>query len=234
MLFAITLWWIWKWRNDAIFSNKLAPLQVRVNWIISQWIETNNAFTKAEIQMNKEKQRSWKKMCWAKPQGDFMKINVDGIVNLSTNRAGCGGILRDSKGEWRGGFVNNMGVCSPLQAEAWALLRGIQVATQLGCRKVIFECDLKEVVEAMNKSTISNTIAQNIVSACKKEIHRIETWKVAWIAREQNATADKLATLATVFDRGLHILKEPPQVVIDTLEDEAAGIPCWRNAFDSS
>lgn len=98
---------------------------------------------------------------------------ICGLVEL-TNKAGCGGILRNNKGEWRGGFVNNIGACPPIQAEAWAMLRGIQVAAQQGCKKVIFECDSKDIVEFMNKNTRSSTATHNILTACKEELFRIE------------------------------------------------------------
>lgn len=56
-LFAITLWWLWKWRNEAIFSSKIYSLHYKVNWILTQWAEVNTAFAKAENQHNPDNQR---------------------------------------------------------------------------------------------------------------------------------------------------------------------------------
>lgn len=36
-LFAITIWWLWKWRNEAIFSNIERPTNLKINWIFSNY-----------------------------------------------------------------------------------------------------------------------------------------------------------------------------------------------------
>lgn len=78
-----------------------------------------------------------------------MKIYFDGVVDLSANLASCGGVIRDSTGSWLRGFVSNIGACSPALAEAWALLRSIQLAIQMRFQNVIFEGDSREIVEGV-------------------------------------------------------------------------------------
>nr|GMD86998.1 F-box/kelch-repeat protein At1g80440-like [Ipomoea batatas] len=65
----------------------------------------------------------------------------------------------------------------------------------------------------MNKNDTDNTAIHNILTACKRELRQIEIWMIAWVTREQNITADKLATMAGTIGSGLHILKEPPDEI---------------------
>lgn len=30
-LFAITMWWIWKWRNDEVFNSTTKPLRIKTS-----------------------------------------------------------------------------------------------------------------------------------------------------------------------------------------------------------
>lgn len=117
-LFATTVWWIWKWRNDVAFNNAEYPLKFKVNWILTQVEHANRAFSRANNHQRSNPIWSWRKLHWSKPQEGYAKVNVDGAVVQATNTAGCGGIIRDDTGLWKGGFICNIGSCSPLQAEA--------------------------------------------------------------------------------------------------------------------
>lgn len=46
-VFTMTLWWVWEWRNDAIFNNTVKPLQFKTSWISSQVEGINRAFCRA-------------------------------------------------------------------------------------------------------------------------------------------------------------------------------------------
>ncbi|XP_031107743.1 uncharacterized protein LOC116012358 [Ipomoea triloba] len=148
-------------------------------------------------------------------------------METNTNIAGCGGVMRDASGHWKAGYVHNIGICSPLQAESWALLKGLQLATTHAARKVIFESDSSEVVRRMNNSHVDATDS-NIILACKHECRRFEEVKILLIAREKNAVADFLAKLAKQYAQGVHILTTPPVEVARLLEEDATGIPQWR------
>ncbi|XP_019197687.1 PREDICTED: uncharacterized protein LOC109191482 [Ipomoea nil] len=147
-LFATTLWWIWRWRNDAVFNNQEKSLSYKVEWIQTQAEETPKAFRKTRTPLLS----SWSKLCWTKPPAGIIKINIDASVDLMTSRAGCGGVARDDSGSWLAGFTYNIGICSPLVAEAWALLKGIQLAKHLDFRDVIFETDSKEISESVARN----------------------------------------------------------------------------------
>lgn len=91
-------------------------------------------------------------MSWKKPPGSWMKINVDGAFNETTETMGAGGIIRDHNGSWQVGFVFNIGKGHPLLAKAWAALIGIQIACDRGYNDVILESDSLELVHLLNST----------------------------------------------------------------------------------
>lgn len=169
-LFAISLWWIWKYWNEVIFNNSERPLQSKVAWVMSQIDKVSRTFSRSQTHQNTTAPNSWTKLIWTKPQEGFVKLNIDGSVDYHSNAACCGGAIRDSNGRWKSGFLYNFGVCSPLQAEAWALLRGIQLAVFMGYKKVIIESDSSVIVESFGKETTPNSVVHNILKACNTRV----------------------------------------------------------------
>ena len=67
-------------------------------------------------------------MAWAKPRANAIKLNTDGAFSNSTGEARCGGLIRDSNGQWKGGFVMKIGQCSIMKAKLWAICKGLELA----------------------------------------------------------------------------------------------------------
>ncbi|XP_019167626.1 PREDICTED: uncharacterized protein LOC109163328 [Ipomoea nil] len=164
-LFAITLWWIWKWRNEAVFNNNVKPLCFKISWVKAQYEEVNNAFMKGKGLMNTQNLPAWRQLRWEKPQEDFAKPNVDGSVQCYTNKASCGGLIRDSSESWIQGFVYNIGSCSPLEAEAWAILKGVQLAIHMGNSRIIIESDSADAVKFIKGGAPLRIPTHNILAA---------------------------------------------------------------------
>lgn len=152
-----------------------------------------------------------------KPHEGFVKVNVDDAVDRNSSRASCGGLIRDETGSWKYGFMYNIGNCTPLQAEACALLKGVQLAINMGLNRVIFEIDSSEIAGYMKSARPPTIAAHNILEACRRELRSIEVWQITQIAREQNQVADTLAKLSRGFPGRLKILTEPPDEVLGML-----------------
>ena len=59
---------------------------------------------------------------------------------------GVGGVIRGCQGEWIARFTKSIGICNANCAEEWAILEGLQLAWDLGLKKVILESDAREVI----------------------------------------------------------------------------------------
>lgn len=59
---------------------------------------------------------------WEAPPEGWVTLNTDGAAKGNLGPAEAGGVLRDEKGGWRGGFSENLGRCLAVKAEIRAVL----------------------------------------------------------------------------------------------------------------
>ncbi|KAL4346274.1 hypothetical protein GQ457_17G023140 [Hibiscus cannabinus] len=64
---------------------------------------------------------------WQPPQQGWFCLNIDAAVKAVTNMGSIEGIIRGSSGEWIIGYTKQIGHVSPLQAELWSILVGLEV-----------------------------------------------------------------------------------------------------------
>ena len=112
-------------------------------------INAANLYVDSEFQGVAIGHNSIRHPMWQLPMNGWIKLNVDGAVSASLNRARCGGVVRDAAGQWVAGFSTALGCCEAYEAEEWALLKGLELVWQLGFRKVILESDAKEVIDVL-------------------------------------------------------------------------------------
>ncbi|PNX57779.1 ribonuclease H, partial [Trifolium pratense] len=64
------------------------------------------------------------------------------VLHNGQSVAGCGGVIRDNNSVWRGGFANNLGICSAYVAELWGVVfEGLRYARRLGFNRIELEVD---------------------------------------------------------------------------------------------
>lgn len=72
-----------------------------------------------------------KLIAWVRPDYGWTKLNTDGASHGNAGLATAGGVLRDSDGQWCGGFALNIGLCSAPLAELWGVYYGLYMAREM-------------------------------------------------------------------------------------------------------
>ncbi|KAK4270818.1 hypothetical protein QN277_019587 [Acacia crassicarpa] len=192
LVFGVAIWKLWGWRNSYLFERNFSKPPNPADNIMHSW--SNFAMTAAvhaEAHMSAVSADAGRPLVWQKPPADWIKINTDGAVALGSGRAGCGGVLRDSREAWVCGFMKNIGVCSVTDAEEWAIFEGMRLAWELGFRKAIVESDSLELIARITDGNFgtASLLGVQIRDFISKD------WQIIFehIPRELNRVADALA-----------------------------------------
>lgn len=159
---------------------------------------------------------------WEKPGDGVFKLNVDG-TRAANGMIGVGGVIRDWNGSWIHGFMLNIGIGEVLQAEAWGLFSGLQLAKDLGINHIMVESDSAILIALLHSADMDLHPLGTIIQNCKNMISWFATCSISHIHRERNMTADCLAKRSIEADFGLCRLPDMPEFVAAVLLDDMAG-----------
>ncbi|KAF7827470.1 putative ribonuclease H protein At1g65750 family [Senna tora] len=108
ILFACTLWYSWKLRNNNILGDKQWSVYGNCTLIHS----LSSMCTKWGNELSHGGMREPRFSHWIKPSGDTLKVNTDGTSLGNPGRAGIGSVVRDSCGNWVRGFFGHIGIAT--------------------------------------------------------------------------------------------------------------------------
>ena len=94
------------------------------------------------------------------------EMNTDGSFLTETRSTSVGGLLRNDQGEWEAGFMEQIWCNSMEEAETGALLKGLEVAKDLGVTKLIVEVDSLVVYNRINGLEDAVVEHANVIQAC--------------------------------------------------------------------
>ncbi|KAK4284609.1 hypothetical protein QN277_001415 [Acacia crassicarpa] len=190
IVFGVSIWLLWGWRNSTIFEDRFVRPVNPAEKVLHCWrsfaLAPNEGYVGQSSSVASEMQG-----VWMKPPSDWMKLNVDGAVALSSSRAGCGGLLRDSGGVWYCGFSKELGTCDAFTAEQWAMIEGLTLSWDLGIRKLILESDALDLVQLLAEE--ASTSVNLLLLRIKELLQREWQVQVRYIPRQANGVADVLA-----------------------------------------
>lgn len=112
MVFLFAVWYIWKHRNGVVFRNTNIQLNVGQR-ALRDALEFEHCAKTQNLSGNKVVKR----IHWEKPEKGWAKLNSDGASSGNSGPAGCGGLIRNEKGEWKVGFAKKIGVTNNFIAE---------------------------------------------------------------------------------------------------------------------
>ena len=127
---------------------------------------------------------------WKPPDLSWAKLNIDGASLGNLGIAGGRGLIRDSDGNWVGGFARAIGYTTSVQAELKALKDGLWLAIDLGIPCLAIEMDSLVAVDFLNFKTTPNVFLSAIVDDCKCLLEKFDRFTLHHIFREANVCAD--------------------------------------------
>jgi ribonuclease HI len=159
---------------------------------------------------------------WAPPDGDCIKINTDASFIPETGEASIGLIARNSAGQFcfcAGRKIEN--IAEAEEAEAYAVLEGLQLASSLIKGPVTMESDCASVISTLQQRQSPNRSKFHVVyNAVNKLAASMSCCNFQFVKREGNLIAHELAWLARVDDLVGCWLNRPPEHIFFLLQSE--------------
>nr|GMC61179.1 heat shock 70 kDa protein-like [Ipomoea batatas] len=168
------------------------------------------------------------KLTWEQPPDGWYVVNTDGSFGSGANNGSCAGVVRDSRGNWCGGFGFRIPATSVALTEAWAILKGVEWAWRKGFRKLIVQSDSKRVIDWIDGTSTPRGPICNIIEKCKS--WKKNNWEISFkhIFREQNIVADTLVKHIKASNTTWVEWEEPPHSVEEALLFDLSVVPYER------
>lgn len=150
--FGVVIDFLWRSRNDLVFNQLARQSHVLVciinNTVVgivcAKVMESKTACLRAATRVRDHIQ-------WSPTPHGWVKLNCDGARSEGDARASCGGIVRDHASAFCFAFSCNLGECTVLAAELWAILYGVYFAWARGFRSIFIESDSLIAITLLNK-----------------------------------------------------------------------------------
>lgn len=198
--FAITVWWIWKWRNNHVFNGTEVNRIDKIMWLTQQFKDIESVLDRVSGPRGRRAQDNRRRNPWKPPKTGWIKVNTDGSASMINKTATCGGVLRDETAKFMGAFSKQLGSCGALEAELWGIYHGFKKAWNSGYRKVIFEVDCAMAMNLIERDNNYDGPGRNLVEMCRTmKDWNWEVW-LRHIPREQNKVADMITNEAFTDD----------------------------------
>jgi ribonuclease HI len=124
-------------------------------------------------------------------------VNVDGGARGNPGPAAIGVVVRDGDGEVLQEVGEAIGAATNNVAEYKALLRGIELAAELGADEVDLIGDSELVVRQVEgRYKVKNAGIKPLHQEVKRTLRDFQSWSIRHVKRAENADADRLVNEA--------------------------------------
>lgn len=223
IIFGLLVHMLWIDHNHYVFLGKLSlpdlilpKLFAQVDKLHSILLNQASAFVEASHEVIVK---------WLPPPMDIFKLNTDGshINGLSA----CGGLLRNSLGNFIQGFYCNLGAATSVAAELWGLVLGLRTTRSLGITTLEVEMDSSVVVNMVQlrkfQCSFLRPLLEEAVVPCSSNIW---SCSITHVFREANSCADILAWLGHLGGFMCTFFEEIPTQLSLALAVDARGFLC--------
>ncbi|PRQ16242.1 putative ribonuclease H-like domain, reverse transcriptase zinc-binding domain-containing protein [Rosa chinensis] len=201
---------IWQARNDAIFNHKLVSPQ----FLYAQALQLQQDFLEKQLQSSYHAKRPTAQVRWTRPSFPFLKLNVDGAVNVVLGLRGLGAVLRNENGDLLIAVSKGMtGGFSVKATELYAAVLGFQTIIQAGFQstQIILEMDALGVISDLNAADINWSIEGALVEEVRNLFRFFSSVICTYSPRKCNQAAHTLAKNALLFPAFQVWVEEGPQ-----------------------
>lgn len=212
--FSVTVHALWDRRNKSLFQGSAGSPDALLHDILRRVdeLKCNYSIQKHIITSAVNKGSP---SYWVAPSAGWLKMNVDASF-ISTHRAATGGIIRDHSGVLIRAFSEKIVAPSPLCAELFAILSGLNLASDHHCTHLILESDCKHAVDLIKSSRPDLMLAPEarlLVDEIKAKINATWTVAINHVNPSCNSCADGLARSALNLDAGLNVFASVPNCI---------------------
>ncbi|GLT35678.1 hypothetical protein SLA2020_101090 [Shorea laevis] len=216
---AVICWNVWKARNKKYFEqSNFNPNQVLTQ--ATGMFQEYCLWTNKDLLNSPKKAavRTQVKSCWTRPPPEFMKINVDASYVSNCDLAALAMVGRNFDGELLIGRTWRCSASSPLMAEASALLKAIQYATDMGLNYVIFESDNEALISyAQEAFKPSPWEISSIIRSIRGLSSSKPSYSFSFVPREGNRVADWVARATARGQCPYYWAHCPPNILLSLL-----------------
>ncbi|CAN1845257.1 Putative ribonuclease H protein At1g65750 [Linum perenne] len=204
LLVGICCWYVWKSRNELIFTGKMESTSALVAKINSWNAGVESALSLSNRLISKSFEKVRSDITWEPGPPGWVVLNTDGSVRPASGGAAAGGLLRNEFGFCFKAFSLNLGKCSITRAELRGAIAGLDIAWEAGYRKVWACVDSKVVLDLLNSEGAPTHQHAAEIWELRKALDRNWDVSLSHTYREGNKAADFLADLGHSKALGLH------------------------------
>jgi ribonuclease HI len=191
---------LWSWRNKEAHDEQYQRPLNSATAVADRVKQYSEAVVLQTVQQKVDRMEVM--IYWKPPLEGCVKLNTDGACKEGSS-AGCGGVIRDSNGIWRGGFAKKLGIGSAYVAELWGVFEGLRYAGYLGFNRIELNVDSIVVTQVLHQSGYGRPLGGSLVMRirCLLELD----WEVVinHTYREANKCADILANIGCTMDSNI-------------------------------
>lgn len=170
---------------------------------------------------------------WTPPPRGWYKINFDGSVyNDGSRRASIGGVIRDGAGRVVLAFAEQTEHSTVGIVEARAMIRGLQLARELGLQRVMVEGDDLVLVQLLRGEETQTRIPVAMQEEIIRLLRCFSERDVRHVYREGNQVAHTLCRQA-YHSPGVWVgcRNPPPPAVLEKIEEDGRGVAHERTVL---
>lgn len=145
---------------------------------------------------------------FANPLLDFI-VHVDASFLNVHSCVGLGGVARNYRGLWIGGFCKKSFACDATAAELLAIQEGLQMVKNYNGSKGIIYTDCKNAIQLIMCETNSDKY-HNVLLNCRGLLLDLHDVKLEFCERKYNHVADGIAKICRTSDMACNVARVFP------------------------